>query len=520
MRRFAAFWTGVAVLAALLVAPAGPALPKSTKAKSGGAGDAVVVAVVDFNFSPYHWDYLASKMPQALDRDPSNDLPLNQPPHTWLPGFPDPDKAFASYSSLNLSLDDKNANAPIAGLDAKDAGEWAKVQPSTMDSVNYYWLPGTKFIGAIEFGSNQLHGSTSSHGVGVTSVSVGNLHGTCPECLMVFINIDNGGEAQALRWALAQPWIDVVTNSYGHGYAKVYNGPGVDESRVSSERGQTVFFSAGNGIENAYTVTNSVYHSSEKGPDWMVTVGAVSPGEGNYYGDPAVPPEHGSYLGAGKPVDVAGIGLDYPSAYNSNFVGETGRSGFSGTSNASPMVGGIYARALYQARVDLKGPSRVQKNGVIAKGAKYRCAPARRKCELRDGKLTAVELRRRLFHAAIHTPAGTTTYGGGEIPPIGEDEFMNEGHGTYFGRETGKKKAWLKEFDRVIAPLQGRARPMKRPDGEREWMIVDSWCRQNLWGFWPFGYYKQDKTELPPPDPNWPVRSSLSQSCEFMPPLP
>lgn len=520
MRRTTAFWISIAVLAALLAAPVPSAAGKIRKSKAAGPQDAVVVAVVDFNFSPYHWDFLASKMPQALDGDRGNDLPLDRPPHTWLPGFPNPKKAFSSYTRLDLSLEKKDENAPIAGLDAKDAAQWAKVQPSTQDSVNYYWLPGTKFVGAIEFGSNQLHGSTSSHGVGVSSVSVGNLHGTCPECLMVFINIDDGSEAQALRWALDQPWIDVVSNSYGHGYAKVYNGPSVEESRKASERGQTVFFSAGNGIENAYTVTNSVYHSSEKGPDWMITVGAVSPGEDNYYGEPFLAPAHGSYIGAGKPVDVAGIGLDYPSAYRANLVGETGSSGFSGTSNASPMVAGIYARALHQARVDLEGPSRVQRDGLIARGERYRCHDVRRKCELRDGRLTAVELRRRLLQGAIHTPAGTTTYGGGEIPPVGEDEFMNEGHGTYFGRESGVVKDWLKEFRRLIAPMQGRARSLERPEGELEWMIVDSWCRQNLWGFWPFGYYKLDKTELPPPDPNWPVRTSLRESCEFLPPLP
>lgn len=520
MRRTFSAVIVTALVAALVVLPASGSSAKVRHVTAAGPDDVVVVAVVDFNMSPYHWDFLASKMPQAQDRDPSNDLPLGRPPHKWLAGFPQPSKAFASYERLDLSLEGNNPNAPIAALDTKDASEWAKVQPSTMEAVNYYWIPDTKFIGAVEFGSEQLHGTTSDHGVGVSSVSVGNLHGTCPECLLVFVNIDDGEEAAALRWAMDQPWIDVVSNSYGHGYAKVYNGAGVEESQKASERGQTVFFSAGNGIENAYTVTNSTYHSSEKGPDWMVTVGAVSPGEDNHYGDDPLAPSHGSYVGAGKPVDVAAIGLDYPSAYGSAFVGQTGSSGFSGTSNAAPMTAGMFARALHQARVDLPGPSRIQSDGVIARGKRFKCFSARRRCELRDGRLTAVELRRRLLHGAIHTAAGTTTYGGGEIPAVGEDEFMNEGHGTYFGRETGKIGPWLKEFDRIVAPMEGRAETLERPTGERDWMIVDSWCRQNLWGFWPFGYYKQDKTELPPPDPAWPVRTTLLQSCELLPPLP
>ena len=498
-------------------------------AKSAGPGDATVVAVVDWNFVPYHWDFLASKMPQHLDGDRQNDLPLNRPPHKWLPGFPSP-KSFTRYDDLDLSLEQKDENAPLATLDAKDAKEWDKVRSSNAKKINYYWLPGTKVIGAIEFGGGKLHGVPDDHGMGTTSVSVGNIHGTCPECLLVFINIDSGNasagfgtKAQALRWAMAQPWIDVVTNSYGHGVAKVYNGPGVKESKAASERGQSVVFSAGNGIENAFTVTNSTYHSSEKGPDWMLTVGAVNGGENNHYGHSALEPDNGSFIGHGKPVDVSGIGLDYPSAYEATTVSETGRSGFSGTSNAAPTIAGLYARALYMARQDLAGPSRVQRGGVIARGKPYNCGPARPGCELADGELTAEEVRARLLLGAVHTSAGTTTFVGGEVPPIGEEEFMNEGHGTYVAREAGpKSRAWLKEFDRIMAPMEGRAREAKRPPGERQWMIADSYCRQTLWGKWTDGYYRDGKTDLPDPAPSSPLRSLLQLTCPVMvtPPFP
>ncbi|HEV3473175.1 MAG TPA: hypothetical protein VG408_08235, partial [Actinomycetota bacterium] len=52
--------------------------------RSAAGGDAVVVAVIDSGFSPYHWDYLSSKMPQHQDDDRTNDLPLNDAPHSWL----------------------------------------------------------------------------------------------------------------------------------------------------------------------------------------------------------------------------------------------------------------------------------------------------------------------------------------------------------------------------------------------------------------------------------------------------
>ena len=522
MRRWIIAALAIGMLAASLPGTPVVARPK----KASGADDVTVVAILDGGLNPYHWDFLGSKMPQTLDKDPSNDLPLDMSPDKWLPGFPSP-RAFKSFRSLNLTLQDKDEKGPIAGSEVKDAPKWAKVQPSTEQEINYNWIPGTKVIGAIDFGpGGQLFGDTGSHGVGTTSVSVGNIHGTCPECLLVFI--DYGFTTQsaeaAIKWAMSQPWIDIISNSYGHGGAvpKIYNGKTQEDQRRASERGQTVFFSAGNGIENAYTVTNPTYMTSQKGPDWLITVGAVNAGADNAYNSTLRgQAEHASYSGAGKPVDVAGIGSDYPSAYGATTVGGTGAFGFSGTSNATPTVAGHYARALYLSRLALDGPSRIQNKGVIATGGGFRCGDKRPDCELGDGKLTATELRTRLLHGAIHTPAGMTTYAQGiHTPPIGEDEFMNEGHGTYFARETSKVRDWLNEFERIIGPIFGRAEALDRPAGERDWMIVDSFCRQSIWGSWKGGYYVEGKTELPGTDPNYPVRSLLEQTCPAMMPPP
>jgi hypothetical protein len=469
--------------------------------------DATVVAVLDFTFSPYHWDFLADKMPQHLDNKRGNDIPLNKAPDRWLPGFPNPSKAFKSYSSIDISLERKNPMASPDALMAKDQKKWDKVKRSTSKKVHFYWLPGTKVIGAIEFGDQKIVGSTNEHGTGVSSVSTGNLHGTCPECLLVFVDINAAESAEeAMEWVTAQPWIDAVSNSYGHGGAvpKVYNGRTVGNQRKASDRGQTIFFSAGNGFENAFAVTNPTYLSSQKGPDWLVTVGAVSPGK------------HGSYVGHGKPADVASLGSGYPAAYGSPSV--SGSGSFSGTSNASPTVMGIYARALHESRKALSGMSRIQRAGLIAKGARFRCGSARRDCELRDGKLTADELRTRLFHGAVHTPGGTSDpLNLATAPAIGEEEFLAEGHGTYFARETGKWNAYMKEFARITEPLFGKAKTLKRPAGEKQWMIVDSFCRQHLWGSWKGGYYVDGKTKLPGPDPMYPIRSSMENGCPLLP---
>lgn len=493
----------LAALAALLAIS--PATAAAQTAAPDGRDDAVVIAVIDNAFSPYHWDFLAPKMPQAKDGDPTNDLPLDQPPDTWLRGFPSP-SAFTTYDRIDLTLDQTNPNRSMSSLESSNSAKWNKVKTSTATEAHYYWLPRTKVIGALTFSTTgKIRGTAGSHGTGTTSVSVGNLFGTCPECLLVIIQYGSvaTGEA-AINWAMSQPWIDAISNSYGFSLVerdRLYSGSDEAAQRAASERGQTILFSAGNGMTNTFTIPNGTLFSSQEGPDWMVTVGAVTPSSG------------ASYTGHGKPADISGVGSQYPSAYTATTVSGKGNTGFGGTSNATPTVAGTYGRALYLARGDLAGPSRVQEGGVIATGDPYACGEARPDCELGDGVLTAAELRTRLFHGAVHTPAGMNIGGlSPDTPPIGEDEFLNEGHGTYFARLRGDE-AWLAEFDRVIGPLEGRAAALTRPAGEREWMVVDSFCRQEIWGDWSGGYFVRGTTALPGPSPSFPLRSALEAVC-------
>jgi hypothetical protein len=481
--------------------PAGPA--RASRATVTG-DDVTVVAVIDSGITPYHWDFLASKMPASAKP------PLNRPPHEWLRGFPTP-KTFAEYDEVNITIEDDDENADPDFLFEKDRAEWSKVKQSTPTEVNYYWIPGTKVIGAVDFGTDQIYGPTFSHGTGASSVAVGNIHGSCPECLLVFI--DTGGFSQpatehALEWAESQPWIDAVSNSYGHSTVltdNIYTGSDTEKQRVATERGQSVFFAAHNGHDRSFFVPNNTLLSSQPGPDWIVTVGAVDP------------TSKGSFSGHGKPADISGVGLSYPSAYNAGTV--SGEGDFSGTSNATPVVTGIYGKALTLARMAMTGPSRVQSKGVIGIGDPVRCGRARKDCELGDGRLTAAELRTRLFHGAVHTAAGMTSgVGIVALPPLGEDEFLNEGHGTYLGLLEGRK-ALATEIERVIGPMLGTSKELDRPRGERGWMIVDSFCRQHLWGSWKGGYFIKGKTQLPGIDQSWPIRSTIEQSCPYIPPF-
>ncbi len=61
--------------------------------------------------------------------------------------------------------------------------------------------------------------------------------------------------------------------------------------------------------------------------------------------------------------------------------------------------------------------------------------------------------------------------------------------------------------------MEGRRPELERPAGELEWMVVDSYCRQENWGAWKLGYYVDGQTELPGPDPKWPARSSYEETC-------
>lgn len=467
--------------------------------------DVTVIAVIDSGITPYHWDFLASKMPKTAR------FPLDRAPHEWVRGFPAP-KAFDDYEPLKLTLEEKNPDADYRILKAQDEEEWRKVRQSTLRTVNYYWMPGTKIIGAVDFGTDRIYAETSAHGTGASSVAVGNIHGSCPECLLVFV--DTGGFSPveteaALEWVESQPWIDAVSNSYGHSTVftdNVYNGSNTEAQRRATERGQTVFFAAHNGHDRSFFVPNNTLLSSQPGPDWIVTVGAVDP------------INRASYTGHGKPADISGVGLSYPSAYGSPTV--SGEGDFSGTSNATPVLTGIYGRALYEARVALAGPSRMQEKGVIARGRPIRCGAKHARCELGDGVLTAAEFRTRFFHGAIHTDAGMTagTVGAGTTPAAGEDEFINEGHGTYLGLLDGPK-VWLAEIARIVNPMLGLTAPLERPAGEREWMTVDSYCRQHLWGAWKGGYFVEGKTELPGLSPEWPMRSTIESACPQVPPF-
>jgi hypothetical protein len=72
----------------------------------------------------------------------------------------------------------------------------------------------------------------------------------------------------------------------------------------------------------------------------------------------------------------------------------------------------------------------------------------------------------------------------------------------------------MADQERILGPLFGRSPVADRPDGERDWMTVDSFCRQHLWGPWADGYYDTAGGWLPAPDPgSYPLRTAIQVGC-------
>lgn len=467
----------------------------------------VVVALVDFGINPYHFDFLADFMPQQTDGDPSNDLPLDADPQTWLPGFPGASN-FASYTRLDLNLTPDDGSRLSQELRDADSAAWASLKPSTPDEVNYAYVPGTKLVGLVDLRGDGAF-QVDSHGLGASSVSVGNLHGTCPDCLLVFVN---GLGNAASEWVAQQDWIDVQSNSWDS--SDIYGtctpdpapracppttrpgtsaGADLGVRRSGVERGQQMFWIAGNGVSNDFRAPTSTYANDAKGNDWTIVVGANSP-------------EGGSYTGTGKPVTLASVGREYPSAGGTTVAGE---GEFSGTSNATPVTAGLYAQALVDLRRAL-GVTRMQTSGILASGAPG-CAPFNAQCALADGNLTVYELREALFRSANYTQQGDDFGGNGATPiALNEATYLSEGYGSYWGRMHGAA-GWRSEVQRIVAFASGGWYTLQDPD-QAAWFKVDSMCRQAAWGAWDHGAYNST-TELPAPDPFWPVRTALLEGC-------
>lgn len=400
------------------------------------AGDGqVVIAVADTGINPYHEDF----------HNPG----FAAHPSTYLSGYP------ASAPALNLTFGSDYAASRTA-----DAAVWSSVQQNKL-----YWIPGTKIVGAFSIGNppvNPVPGTEPpafperfviddlGHGTGTASVAAGYRHGTCEQCLLVIIEGTNLG----VEWAAAQPWIDMISNSYGP-TASLPIGESDFASREAYNAGKSVLYSSGNGFTGTGLVPdrNPTYTRPTSGPSWVVSVGAASPRNDQ---------EHSWY---GVPADVISYGSAYPAAA---FDSVTGEQVFTGTSCATPITAGVEGSLLLYARRTLGDATEGTAGGILA-ALDTGTAPA--SGPLADGVLTRNELEAVLLKTAIPTafnpaaPIDLTTVPGHPA------SFLTEGYGLVNRTSLA----------RGLDVLDGTAALPSRPN-EDAWVALNDGVRDLIWG--------------------------------------
>lgn len=389
-----------------------------------------VIALVDTGVNPYHSEFA----------DPE----FTAHPASYISDYPD------TALELSLTLDARSYNEAVK----KDEETWSDVKGGKL-----YWIPGTRIIGAISVAQDGSHKilDDDGHGSATASDAAGATVGTCPECLLVIV--EGLGDAP-LQWALDQPWIDVVSNSWNYCGLIVtcQADTGVTPpvlfsaaaTRAAVERGKEVVFAAGNGMLNLFDAPTTTYFNSNTGPDWILVVGAADSQSG------------ATIVGTGRPFDITSYGFDWKGASHQSTSSITA---FSGTSAAAPVAAGAYAYVLRETRERLgdtaEGP---RKGAVLAEGEPGAGF-------LADGKLTRAEAERALLLTA--KPAS----GGGPVVPASLPHsaaaFLYSGYGLV-NAQTAREAA------KVVA---GDAAAPARPN-EDQWAAVDGQVRRSIWGSW------------------------------------
>ncbi len=422
-----------------------------------------VIAIVDTGINPYHEEF--------------RDSAFQAHPSTYINDYP------SDAQSLPVTLTASQYQKSVAA----DEELWKDV-----DGNKLYYIPGTRIVGAIsvaERGEYPILDDASAdggHGTATASIAAGETIGVCPTCLIVVV--EGLGEAP-LQWAMDQPWIDVVSNSWGVSIdnfclaglcessgivpppASLY---GIDHAsaRRAVEDGKTVLFASGNGWLNAFDVPQVSYTNPYTGPDWFVVVGASDSSS------------DATVVGTGRPVDVVSYGLDWKGASHTS---HSAIRSFSGTSSATPVVAGAFGSVLQGARAALndthEGP---HGGGVIAKGEPP--GDLGSGSLLADGELTRAESQRIVFLTA--RTAATVGSVGPVLPatlPNSAAYFLYSGYGIV--DHATAQTALDVVLGHDSAPQKAAA---------DQWDAVDAQVRIALWGGWDDGGELRSGPTLPP----------------------
>ncbi|HEV8361563.1 MAG TPA: PKD domain-containing protein, partial [Candidatus Thermoplasmatota archaeon] len=293
------------------------------------APSVVVVGIADTGINPYHRDFAGELLPDATLRayttaDPEVRLPDDAPvyhkltgdllpftkhPSRYIPGFP------ADMPALKLTLGG-------GYYEAQDTtAVWGRGH-AAIPLGKWFWIPGTKIIAAIDTTDaapvNSLNPDSipildqDGHGTASASTAAGNFWGSCPRCVLV-VTEGLGGDTLLYNY----PWIDFISVSGGSlGNVGTPVLTDVASNKAAAERGQTISYAAGNGIDLSFVTPEQTYLSESVGPDWNIRVGAVSKSSNNVV--------HGT----GKPVDWSSYGSgSIAAACPNNYSGNCGHSG-------------------------------------------------------------------------------------------------------------------------------------------------------------------------------------------------
>jgi hypothetical protein len=303
-----------------------------------------VIAFVDSGINPYHQDFRA---PDFVHH-----------PAEFIEGYP------ADSQAVPLSFD-------VADTDGYDDARTADEDTLyDLQRNQLYWFPGTRIIGGRSVGAGGTAAGRqdfpvideNGHGTGVASVAAGQVYGSNPNALIVMIE---GLGMNGVRWAAEQPWIDIISNSWGPGLPGRAEPPtDMSATREATRRGQSIMFSAGNGVYNTNSSTvpwgsndpcnckipthNSTFTSNGSGPSWHLTIGAASPVNGQAHWWHGIPPDAVSFGSKWRAADAFGV------------TAEDNRD-FGGTSCATPITAGVLSAVILAAREvlgdNVAGPS-------------------------------------------------------------------------------------------------------------------------------------------------------------------
>lgn len=312
-------------------------------------------------------------------------------PSRFIPGYPQ------SAPALRLRFDADYAKTVFSNN--RELKRLSKGHP--------YWIPGTNIIGtwahptdrAPVFDARNFTQPSHAHGAQASSQIAGKGFGLAPQAYIVIVDrtpdpdFDYETNAEALKWAADQPWIDIIHTNIQDPVpltnetmpAVVRNFP--DAVRYALDKGKLVVSAGGNYFAE-FTET-----SPHAGPPGVLVAGA---NDNCGYTD---------YSNADPHVVMDGYGT-VSAAPNSYEEAE-----FSGTSSASPRITGYVAQLLLSLR------RYFGYTDGIKDGALLKLAPPERPKQgpLEDGELTAAELHEIVRRTANPNPHDSKWDGAQEI---------------------------------------------------------------------------------------------------------